>query len=94
MSKEKTPAFLKRSVVRKAINRVFVATLVFVAIVWIWKLRTFPFLQVRTLIMASIIYMIWAYAYHYFDKSLTVSVYMEYLLTAVLVLVLLMGVLV
>lgn len=85
---------LKRSSVRRIINRSFIATLTLITIIWIWKLRAFPFLQLRTLIMAAIIYLIWAYAYHYFDRSLTVGVYIEYLLTAVLALILLLGVLV
>ena len=95
MTKNKKSSTLqKRSTVRRVINKGFVTTLTILTIIWIWKLRTFPFLQLRTLIMAAIIYLIWAYAYHYFDKSLTVTIYIEYLLTAVLALILLLGVLV
>ncbi len=93
MSKKKTQ-IIKHSKLRKFINRGFVTALTVITIVWIWKLRAFPFLQLRTLIIASIMYLIWAYTYHYFDKSLTVGVYMEYLLTALLALILLLGVLV
>ena len=93
MSKyKKVSAPFKRSNVRYVINRGFVLTLTLITMIWIWKLRTFPFLQIRTLIMSAIIYLIWAYTYHYFDKSLTVGIYIEYLLTAVLALILLLGV--
>ncbi|MBI2599393.1 hypothetical protein HYW43_00550 [Candidatus Daviesbacteria bacterium] len=44
-------------------------------------------------IFASLIYLLWAFAYHKIDKSLTFSIYMEYVLTALLSIILLMGVL-
>lgn len=91
---KKTKEFIKHSDVRKIINNGFVISLSIITIIWVWKLRTFPFLQIRTLIIASFVYLIWAYAYHYFNKSLTVGVYMEYLLTALLALILLLGVLI
>lgn len=78
---------------RRLIKRAFVLTLIFLTVIWIWKQRSFPILQLRTLIIAVIAYLIWAALHHYFNKSLTMEVYIEYLLTAVLALILLIGVL-
>ncbi len=44
--------------------------------------------------IASIVYLIWALIYHKLDKSLTFSIYIEYLLTALLSIILLLGVIV
>lgn len=38
-------------------------------------------------------YLIWAFVYHKRDKSLTWPIFMEYFLTAILVLILLLGIL-
>ncbi len=46
------------------------------------------------LITGIIIYLVWAIIHHKKDKSLTLTIYLEYLLTAVLVLILLIGVLI
>ena len=43
--------------------------------------------------VGTLIYLIWAILHHKRDKSLTLSILLEYLLTAVLVLILLIGVL-
>lgn len=91
---KKTKEFIKHSDARKIINNGFIISLSIITIIWVWKLRTFPFLQIRTLVIAALVYLIWAYAHHYFDKSLTVGVYMEYLLTALLALVLMLGVMI
>lgn len=45
------------------------------------------------LIISILIYLIWALIHHRRDKSLTLPIFMEYVLTAVLVLALLLGVL-
>lgn len=50
-------------------------------------------IPLRILIIAVLAYLIWALIHHYRDKSLTWGVFIEYLLTAVLALILLMGVL-
>lgn len=39
-------------------------------------------------------YLIWAFIHHKRDKSLTLPIFMEYVLTATLVLILLLGILV
>lgn len=44
------------------------------------------------LIIVILIYLVWALIYHKKDKSLTFGVYLEYLLTAILSLVLLFGI--
>ncbi len=45
------------------------------------------------LIIGILIYLIWALIHHRRDKSLTLGIYLEYVLTAVLALMLLVGVL-
>lgn len=50
-------------------------------------------IALKILIIGVILYLFWALIYHKRDKSLTLAVYLEYVLTAALVLVLLMGVL-
>lgn len=45
------------------------------------------------LTVTILIYLVWALIHHKKDKSLTFEVFIEYLLTAILSLVLLMGVL-
>ncbi len=78
---------------RKFVNKGFVLTLTILSIIWIYKQRSYPLLQIRTLTVAVITYLIWAAIHHKLDKSLTLEVYIEYLLTATLALILLMGVL-
>lgn len=46
----------------------------------------------KVLGIGIVIYLIWALMHHKRDKSLTLPIFLEYLLTAVLVLVLLLGV--
>lgn len=45
----------------------------------------------NVLIFADLIYLLWALVYHKRDKSLTFIIFLEYLLIAVLVLVLVTG---
>lgn len=47
----------------------------------------------KILILGVLLYMIWALIHHKKDKSLTLPIFIEYVLTAALSLVLLMGVL-
>lgn len=46
----------------------------------------------QILIAGIIVYLIWALFHHRKDKSLTLSILLEYVLTAVLVLILILGV--
>lgn len=48
---------------------------------------------INILIIGIIIYLIWATVHHKKDKSLTLAIYLEYLLTATLAIILLLGVL-
>lgn len=48
-------------------------------------------LILRILIMGVLIYLIWALSHHKKDKSLTLPILVEYLLTAVLVLIIFSG---
>lgn len=50
-------------------------------------------LELYILIIAILTYLIWALIHHRGDKSLTLPIFIEYLLTAILSLILLMGVL-
>lgn len=47
---------------------------------------------IQILIIAILIYLSWALIHHKRDKSLTLAVFIEYLLTATLSIILLMGV--
>lgn len=50
-------------------------------------------MAVNLLVLGILIYLLWAMFHHKKNKSLTLPVFMEYLLTAALVLILLSGVL-
>lgn len=49
-------------------------------------------ITLKVLIVGVLIYLIWALVHHKRDKSLTFEVLLEYLLTAVLVLIVVLGV--
>lgn len=48
---------------------------------------------IKILIIGMLVYLVWALIYHKRDKSLTLTIFIEYLLTALLALVLVSGVL-
>lgn len=48
--------------------------------------------MIKLIIFAAIVYLIWALYHHRKDKSLTLPIFLEYVLTAVLVLILIAGV--
>lgn len=50
-------------------------------------------MALNILTIGILIYLIWALIHHRRDKSLTLGIYLEYVLTAVLALILLTGVL-
>lgn len=58
------------------------------------KFSYVPFIQVFVLIGFGIFYILWSIFHHRMDKSLTLEVFLEYLLTAGLVFILLAGTLV
>lgn len=78
---------------QKAINNIFFLALTVAAIYLIFKNRNSPNLLFIVMLGAASIYLAWAVIYHKIDKSLTLPIFLEYLLTAVLVLILLMGIL-
>lgn len=75
------------------INRIFFLILTLASIYLIFKNRHSTNLLLYTMLGVSSIYLTWALIYHKIDKSLTLPIFIEYLLTATLVLILLMGVL-
>lgn len=79
---------------RKLLNEVFVVSLVIVAVVLILNARNSSQLELIILVAATAFYLAWALIYHHLDKSLTLDVFMEYVLTALLALILLIGVLI
>ena len=48
----------------------------------------------KILIIGVLIYLVWALVHHKRNKSLTLSIFLEYLLTAVLAAILLLGVII
>ncbi|MDO8573402.1 MAG: hypothetical protein Q7R77_01500 [Candidatus Daviesbacteria bacterium] len=48
--------------------------------------------MINILVIGIIIYLVWALFHHQKDKSLTLPIFLEYVLTAVLVLILILGV--
>lgn len=77
---------------KKAVNRIFVLSLVVIALVLILNTRFSPQSQLIILVASAASYLAWALVYHHLDKSLTLEVFLEYVLTAILALVLLIGV--
>lgn len=69
---------------------VMAATLSLVAV---FKLQGFPSLQFSIFSALIVFYLFWAIFYHHIDKSLKFEVMLEYILTALLALVILYGVL-
>lgn len=49
-------------------------------------------MTLKILAIGILIYFVWALIYHKRDKSLTLPIFLEYLLTAVLVLIVVLGV--
>lgn len=78
---------------QRAINNIFFFLLTFASIYLIFKNRNSTNLLLYIVLAASSIYLAWAAIFHKMDKSLTLAIFIEYLLTAVLVLILLMGIL-
>lgn len=82
---------MMRKKYRQFLNKIFLPLLLLATLVWVWDKSEGE--QLKILGMAAIFYLLWAIIHHYFDKSLTLGIFLEYLLTAVLALILLMGVL-
>lgn len=78
---------------QKAINSTFFLVLALSSTYLIFKNRHSTNTLLYTMLGVASIYLTWALIFHKIDKSLTLPIILEYLLTAVLVLILLMGVL-
>ena len=52
------------------------------------------FMLLKILSIGALIYLVWALVHHKRDKSLTLAIFLEYLLTAVLAAILLLGVII
>lgn len=76
----------------KLINTLFILGMTSVGLILIVMQPHKTSLKLSTLSLAAIIYLSWALIYHKIDKSLTWIVFLEYLLTALLVLVVLWGI--
>lgn len=74
-------------------NNIFFVVLTLASIYLIFKNRNSTNLSLYIMLGVSSIYLAWALIYHKIDKSLTLPIFLEYLLTAVLVLILFLGVL-
>lgn len=79
---------------RKVLNTVFVLTLTVTTWLLLFEQKDDSILPVIILASACSVYLIWALIFHHLDKSLTWPVFIEYVLTATLVLILLFGILV
>ena len=70
---------------------IFIAALA--GFISVFRLQGTPMLQFFVLVVLISFYLFWATLYHFFDKSLKLEIMIEYILTALLALVILYGVL-
>lgn len=76
---------------KKLLFRLLLISLVGLFSVFIFKQKNAPITQLYLILAVISLYLIWAFIYHYKDKSLTLGIYLEYVLTAVLALIVLLG---
>lgn len=77
------------------INSVFLLLAVtFIALVGIIKFQDLPKVQFQILTASTLIYLTWALLHHGLNKSLKLEVVIEYILTAMLAVVILYGLLI
>lgn len=77
---------------RKNLNIIFTGLITLVIINLIARNRYSHNSQFLILIFVIFMYLVWAYFYHKLDKSLTYANYLEYVLTATLAIILLLGI--
>ncbi len=77
---------------KKDLHTVFFILATVVCVIALFKFQDLARHPFYVMLSACFLYLIWALVYHKFDKSLTLNIYLEYLLTAALVLVLMTGV--
>lgn len=69
----------------------FSLVMLVLVILILFRLQNFPLTQFRILIVLVLGYFGWALYHHYRDKSLTLEIIVEYVLTTLLVTVILLG---
>ena len=77
---------------RKKLNNIFLILMTVSAVLTLINFKNSTHLPAFIVMIASFFYLGWALIYHKLDKSLTLSIFLEYVLTVVLVLILLTGV--
>ena len=77
--------------ISRSANKVVIVSLVIIAILLIFSVRNSSGLGAIILMTATVIYLAWALIFHHLDKSLTLETFLEYVLTALLAVVLLIG---
>lgn len=72
------------------LNTFFLLGFIFLALTF--TINKYPLsLKFQSLVLACLVYLIWAYLFHHLDKSLNTFVILEYVLFATLVIILLAG---
>lgn len=79
---------------KKLNNVMLVLISAFVALVAVLKFNNLPIIQFQILVSLVLFYLIWALFHHSLDKSLTLEVGLEYILTASLALIFFYGLLI
>ena len=64
------------------------------SLIAVFNFRSSPLIQFQILVTLSVCYLGWALLHHNLDKSLTLEVIIEYVLTALLAVVILYGILI
>ncbi len=64
------------------------------ALIGVLRFQNMPLVQFQILVALSILYLGWALTHHNLDKSLTLEIIIEYVLTALLAMVILYGILI
>lgn len=72
---------------------VFIIVLALIALVGVLKLKDFPQIQFLIITLLIFFYLAWALLYHLKDRSLSLEVMLEYILTALLGLICFYGIL-
>lgn len=78
---------------RKRLHNLLLLLITLLAVLILGRSGHSPYLPIYIVFIACFFYLGWAFVYHKIDKSLTLGIYLEYVLTAALVLILLTGVL-
>lgn len=72
-------------------NLAFIVVAAFIALIGIMKFQGMKKVQFFIMVSLVVVYLIWAIIYHYLDKSLSLEVVLEYVLTAALAIIFLYG---